>query len=270
MAQTPTPANEATAAWMQLVADAEAFLTGTPTPPPAGAVTPIIITPTEVPENIMTAAANALAATAEIAANGTPTAWAYNVIVATVTPPRFVIVNTPRPANAATAAYIAAYATAVTQLTGTFTPFPYNAVTATPSRGPGTPAPAPKAAAKATATPAPKAAATPTASLISCPDPRVQINAPAPGQEVGREIELNGRAVHEAMAGYVVAFAPGSMPAEGYTEVFRGQGPVDGGVLGVFQLTELPDGTYTIGLRVLTSTGDPPPPCLVVIRVRNQ
>jgi len=64
---------------------------------------------------------------------GTPTPWGYNVIVATVTPPRFVIVNTPQPTNAATRTAIAAYATAVAQLTGTFTPFPYDAVTATPS-----------------------------------------------------------------------------------------------------------------------------------------
>jgi len=133
-AHTATPVNEATAAWLNMLATAEAYLTGTPTPPPAGAVTPIIITPTPVPANIMTAAANALTATAEsTAAIGTPTPWGFNVIVATVTPPRFVIVNTPQPTNAATRTAIAAYATAVAQLTGTFTPFPYDAVTATPS-----------------------------------------------------------------------------------------------------------------------------------------
>ena len=132
-AHTATPVNEATAAWQNMLATAEAFLTGTPTRPPAGAVTPIIITPTPVPENIMTAAANALTATAVITTTGTPTPWGYSVIVATVTPVRFVIVNTPPPTNAATRNAIAAYATAVTQLTGTFTPFPYDAVTATPS-----------------------------------------------------------------------------------------------------------------------------------------
>jgi hypothetical protein len=44
---------------------------------------------------------------------------------------------------------------------------------------------------------------------------------------------------------------------------------VEDGVLGDFVLTALPNGVYTLSLKVLTSEGDPPAPCRVVIEVRN-
>lgn len=279
---TPTPATEQTAEAQRLLATAEAFLTGTPTPPPPGFVKPVIITPTPVPANVMTAAAEALTATAE-PARGTPTPWPYNWIIATVTPPVFVIVDTPTPANEATATIRAAYATAITILTGTFTPFPFNAVTATPA------ATSSAVAATATLTPAPaatprpgnaprptatrrgaKPAATPTVPAAACTDPRVQISAPKSGAIASEQLEVRGRAASEAFVAYVVEFARGALPASGYEEVFRSENPVEDGVLGSFVLTALPNGTYTLSLRVLTSAGDAAAPCRVVIQVLNQ
>lgn len=261
---TPTPGNAETATALEWIAAAEALLTGTPTALPREYVTPVIITPTPQPANVMTAAAQMIAATARVAAEGTPPPWAYNVVVATVTPTPFVIVPAA-PANLATAQALSAYATAVTMLTGTFTPYPADAVTATPRGGIAPPAAPPEAtqpppAAEPQPAPAPSPAA-------SCPDPRVQITSPASGDQVSGEIELRGRAVHEAFSAYVIEFAAGELPAEGYIEAWRTTSQVDGGVLGVFVLTELPAGTYTLSLRVLTAAGDPPPPCRIVVRV---
>ncbi len=285
---TPTPANEATAQMQQLVATAEAILTGTPTPPQAGFVTPIVITPTPMPANVMTAAAQSLTAPAA-PLGGTPTPWPFNMIVATLTPPVFVIVDTPTPANEATATIRAAYATAVTMLTGTFTPFPYNAVTATLTPSPtatgvpptatltltptGTPTatPRPGRAPRPTATRrGGKPTATPSIPASACTDPRVQIAAPKSGTTASRQLELRGRAVHEAFASYVVEFARGALPATGYEEAFRSESPVEDGVLGSFVITALPDGVYTLSLRVVPSSGEAPPPCRVVIRVQNK
>lgn len=83
-------------------------------------------------------------------------------------------------------------------------------------------------------------------------------------------LELQGRAVSQAFAGYVVEFAPGALPDSGYEEVHRSKAPVDGGVLGTFVISALPEGTYTVSLRVLASRGDPPPPCRVVFRTAGR
>ena len=262
---TATPGNAETASALEWLAAAEALLTGTPTALPREYVTPIIITPTPQPANVMTAAAQMIAATARVAAEGTPPPWAWNVVIATVTPTPYVIVP-PAPANLATAQALSAYATAVTYLTGTFTPYPPGAVTATPRGGSGEAAPAPAATqAPPAAGPAPAPAPAPAAA--ACPDARVQITSPAAGQRVSGEIELRGRAVHEAFAAYVIEFAPGELPAEGYIEAWRTESPVNDGVLGVFTLTELPAGRYTLSLRVETTAGDPPPACRIVVEV---
>jgi hypothetical protein len=86
---------------------------------------------------------------------------------------------------------------------------------------------------------------------------------------VSQQLEMRGRAVHEAFAGYTVEFARGALPASGYEEAFHSENPVENGVLGNFVLTALPKGTYTLSLRVLTTAGAAPPPCRVVIQVRN-
>jgi hypothetical protein len=132
---TPTPANAATATYQALYATAVAVTTGTFTPVPADAVTPVVVLPTPIPENVLTAAAQALAVTAQAERGETPTPLPYNAVVATVTPPRrepMVVTGTPPPANVATAVARAAYATAVAVTTGTFTPLPPQAMTPTP------------------------------------------------------------------------------------------------------------------------------------------
>ncbi len=123
---TPTPANAATATLQALYATAVAITTGTFTPVPTDAVTPVIITPTPAPVDLAAFVAWALTATARPPGPSTP--WPYNALVATPTLTPWFITATPTPANAATATYQSLYATAVTLSAGTFTPRPPNVV----------------------------------------------------------------------------------------------------------------------------------------------
>lgn len=240
---TPTPANEATAIWEAAYATAQAFLTGTPTPRPTGAVTPVVIIPTATPENVLTLVAHILQATADAAEFGTPTPWPHNAVLATPTPPWLVILP---PANAATAQAQAAYATAVAQVFGTYTPLPPNAATPTPA---GYVAPRP------TATPTPPLPA-------ACPDPRAQIAAPGPGQVVGRTVIVSGTAAGPYRLAYAVG---GSL---NYVEFMRGEQPVAGRRLGVLDAAALPPGPYTLQLTVSGAGGDAAT-CTVVIAIQG-
>lgn len=120
---TPTPANAATATANAAFATAVAVTTGTFTPVPTDAVTPIIVIPTDIPDNVMTAAVQVLTASARAHTTGTPTAVPVGAVIATVTP-GLVLTPTPLPANLATVQAQIEYATAVAITTGTFTPMP--------------------------------------------------------------------------------------------------------------------------------------------------
>jgi hypothetical protein len=117
------------------IATAVAVTTGTFTPVPTNAITPVLIPATPVAENIATAAAQALAATAR-AALGTPTPLPYNALIVTLTPRPFEVTPTPTAANAATAIARAEYATAVAVVIGTFTPLPAEAIVVRPTAVP--------------------------------------------------------------------------------------------------------------------------------------
>ena len=134
---TPVPQNGATATAQAAYATAVAVTTGTFTPMPKDAVTPIVVLPTPMPENVLTAAVQMVAAAAEIARRGLSTPLPYNAVIATVTPTPLVLVNTPRPLNVATARAQVAYATAAAMTTGTPTPLPPSV--ATPTSPPPTP-----------------------------------------------------------------------------------------------------------------------------------
>jgi hypothetical protein len=130
---TPAPANKATAAANAAYATAVAVTTGTFTPVPTNAVTPIIVAPTPKPENVLTAAVQSVRATAEAKRAGTPTPLPYGALIATVTPGAYVVIPTATPANEATIVAQVMYATAVAVTTGTFTPMPPGAMTPTPT-----------------------------------------------------------------------------------------------------------------------------------------
>jgi hypothetical protein len=135
---TPIPANAATATYQAGYATAVAVTTGTFTPVPTNAVTPVVVLPTPIPQNVATAAVQVQTATAQAVIAGTGTPLPFNAVIATLTATPIIVQDTSTPANAATARVRAAYATAVAMTTGTFTPVPTNALRAT-----GTPVPPP-------------------------------------------------------------------------------------------------------------------------------
>jgi hypothetical protein len=129
LTSAPTNAREATR--IAAYATAVAETTGTFTPVPTNAVTPILVLPTIEPEDVVSLADQLMTATAEATAVGTATPVPYSAMIATVTPSPPVVTFTPTPANRGTATRAAAYATAVAMTTGTFTPMPENARTPT-------------------------------------------------------------------------------------------------------------------------------------------
>jgi hypothetical protein len=120
---TAVPGNRATAEMIAMRATAVALTTGTFTPVPTNAVTPVIIAPTPWPKNAMTAMAQSLMATVQVQNKGTSTPLPFNAIIATATQEPLVATMTPRPSGA-TVTFLNQYATAVAYTTGTFTPMP--------------------------------------------------------------------------------------------------------------------------------------------------
>jgi hypothetical protein len=171
---TPTPANDATATADALHATAVAMTTGTFTPTPVGAVTPIIIMPTLIPMNAATALAQVLTATVQAQQLGTETPRPPNVLVATATATPMTPVATP--GNQATATVRAAEATLTAiaqaaQATGT--------PASSPAEGP-TPEPPPAAPPSPTAVQAPAAPTAAPATPTVRPSPIRPTNTPAP------------------------------------------------------------------------------------------
>lgn len=159
---TATPANAETAQADDWRATAVALTTGTFTPVPKDAVTPVIVLPTLQPRNAATALAQVLTATAEAVANGTPTPWGPYVLVATLTPTP--VTPSPTPANQQTAIVRAAEAT-LTAMARSTQPLPVVRITkpeatAAP-QGTGEPA--------AASTVAPTSAPTPTLTPTAAP-----------------------------------------------------------------------------------------------------
>jgi hypothetical protein len=128
---TAAPVNAPMATKAAAYATAVAMTTGTFTPVPTNAVTPILVLPTVEPEDVVSLAGPLMTATAEATSVGTATSVPYSAIIATITASPPVVTYTPTPANQGTATRAAAYATAIAMTTGTFTPMPSNARTPT-------------------------------------------------------------------------------------------------------------------------------------------
>jgi hypothetical protein len=133
---TSVPLNAPTATRAAAYATAVAMTTGTFTPVPTNAVTPVLVLPTVEPEDVVSLADQLMTATAQATEVGTATPVPYSAMIATITPSPPVVTYTPTPANKETATRSAAYATAVAVTTGTYTPMPANARTPTPTPTP--------------------------------------------------------------------------------------------------------------------------------------
>jgi cytoskeleton protein RodZ len=99
-----------------------------------------------------------------------------------------------------------------------------------------------------------------------CADPRAQISSPGQGQVVSGVTTVTGTAVHEAFSSYKIEAAPAGA---GFVFLVSGGAPVEGGVLGAFDSSSVPNGQYTLRLTVVDQTGNFPPPCDVTVTVQN-
>jgi hypothetical protein len=123
-----------------------------------------------------------------------------------------------------------------------------------------------------TATPVPPTATPEPAPVVvapSCPDGRVVITSPGVNQALSGIVPVTGSATHEQFNFYKLEYAPGGNAEGGYVYFDGTSAAVQGGVLGNFNTTGLPNGAYTIQLIVVDQTGNYPAPCRVTVNVQN-
>lgn len=149
--------------------------------------------------------------------------------------------------------------------TPTFTPLP---ATDTPQPGPPTPEATPVSE-EVVETPPPPPTNTPIVQAAICPAPQALITQPGNGQVVSGAVTVVGTATHEQFRYYKIEYAPGADAAGGYAHLADDTNPINGGVLGTFNSTNLANGVWTLQLTVVDVTGNYPPPCRVTITVQN-
>jgi hypothetical protein len=136
-----------------------------------------------------------------------------------------------------------------------------------PTATPGTPTPTVEGAPTAGPTSTP-----PVLPAGSCPDPNVQIVAPVAGQVFSSEIQVRGTAKAENFAFYKLTLTGPATNGVTQTAGDVVRTPVDGGVLGAIDPTNLltQPGVYVLGLVVVDNTGNELPHCNVSIVVQPQ
>jgi hypothetical protein len=101
-----------------------------------------------------------------------------------------------------------------------------------------------------------------------CPDPRAHIVSPSAGQAVSGSVALTGTANGDTFQGYLLEYASGVNPAQGYVEFGRSLQPVSDGLLGTFEAGSLAPGMYTLVLKVIDQAGASYPPCIITVAVQ--
>jgi hypothetical protein len=136
-----------------------------------------------------------------------------------------------------------------------------------PTATPGTPTPTLAGAATEAPTPTP-----PSLPVANCPDPNVQIVAPVAGQVFSGEIQVRGTAQAPNFAFYKLTLNGPATNGVTQTAGDVMRTPVDGGVLGKIDPTNLlgQPGVYVVGLVVVDNTGNELPHCTVAIVVQPQ
>lgn len=115
----------------------------------------------------------------------------------------------------------------------------------------------------------PTATPVPAVAQPICPDSRAVILSPGAGQIVSGSVSIQGTAVHEDFWYYKLEFAPGNGANGSFGWFDGGENQVRNGYLGSFNSGAVANGTYTIRVVSVDSSGNFPPPCLVTITVQN-
>lgn len=129
---------------------------------------------------------------------------------------------------------------------------------ATPTAGTPTPAGTPEA----TAAPAPVPAA-------ACGNAGVRITSPGSGSAVSGVVTVAGTADISGFQFYKLEVAAGEQPSGWSVMGDVRYTSVQAGVLGTWDTSSLPAGTYWLRLVVVDQTGNYPSPCAVAVRVAN-
>lgn len=115
----------------------------------------------------------------------------------------------------------------------------------------------------------PTATPVPAVAQPICPDSRAVIISPGAGQTVSGAVSVQGTAVHEDFWYYKLEFTPGNGANAAFGWFDGGENQVRNGYLGSFNSGAVANGTYTIRVVSVDSSGNFPPPCLVTINVQN-
>ena len=116
--------------------------------------------------------------------------------------------------------------------------------------------------------PSPPPAIPPAVSPALCPDARAVILSPGNGAVVSGVVPIVGTAQHDQFDYYKLELAP-SGANQSFSYFDGAERPVAGGLLGNLNSGAVANGTYTVQLVVVDSTGNYPEPCRVTVTVKN-
>ncbi|MDZ4766138.1 MAG: PKD domain-containing protein, partial [Chloroflexota bacterium] len=98
----------------------------------------------------------------------------------------------------------------------------------------------------------------------------ILILSPVPGNVVAGNVQILGAAVHPQFLQYQLEYGPESTPNLWYQATSAVQTPITNGILGVWNTSAVPDGTYNLRLRVYLRDGATVATVINNVRVQNR
>jgi hypothetical protein len=144
--------------------------------------------------------------------------------------------------------------------------------TPTPTPEPATPTPTVTPTPRPRPTKRPEESPTPEAPPVlpaACPNPGSTLTWPGVNAVLSGAVQVTGSAHRDGFQYYKLEFGVGpNPPDEELSFIVRGDTPVHDGILGTWDVSTLPAGTYTLQLKVIDHTGNwTDPPCRVQVAV---
>nr|MBC7244637.1 hypothetical protein [Chloroflexota bacterium] len=117
--------------------------------------------------------------------------------------------------------------------------------------------------------PTPTATATQRPQPPPCPQPGVQITSPTMNQVISGRVTILGTAQIDRFQFYKIEYGMGENPTQWHSIGEVNRTPVVNGVLGIWDTTGFPNGTFVLRLTVVDITGNFPPPCDVRVTIQQ-
>ncbi len=152
------------------------------------------------------------------------------------------------------------------------TPTPTVLLLPTPTPSPGTPTETPTATATRRpppprATPTPEFTPTPEVIPPNCPNPQARLTYPGVNAVLNGAVQIFGSANIPNFDYYKFEFRQTGSTEWAWLQSYYT--PVADGLLGVWDTTTLPAGTYGFRLVVVDKTGNHPPPCEITVTIAH-